>query len=750
MHNINEGETMGVSMKRDQLTAKRQFAIKATAAAVMAACASSAMAWEYSTDGGWDISVSTTVSASAAWRVEERDKSLISADDALAAGLAPPVAGSYNSAAAIIGARALGYLGGSKTDAASLNYDTGDRYQTLFKFITDLEFKKGDTGGLIRVKGWYDQALNDEVVPFGHQNTAFAGAIGSASATTALPARPYSDENFAPLNRFDGLYLLDAYAYTSFDLGDSPMQVRVGRQAVNWGESVFIQGVNQLAPLDISALRRAGTEIKEALLPVWALTANVGLGNGMSLDAYYQLKWEPTNVDSCGTYWAPAESRVGTYGARYGAAANQRGCSMATALLGSSPAYYNGFTALQPFGVGTAEQGVESFAEPKNGGQWGLSFRFPVEAIDTEFGIYAMNIHSRVPVVNTRTATTAQITALAPIILGVGNLPNGVPAAAVPAANNTRVSVATLTLAGQVGAAGGGWTYPEDIKIFGISAATTIMDISVGLELSHQQDVPVQVNGSDLLNSAVGYGTGRLLQTAGAIATAGGNAAVGGATTAAGTAALANNGPLTARFLAAGDGAFVRGYDLFDKTQLQINGVGSLPGILGATNGLVIAEAAAQWNNIPAAGLGAQPRYGKAFILGVGQTNSYGPTSPFAVGCAAAIGTNVGNPQPQGCGTEGYVTDFSWGYRVRLSLDYPAFLGSSFVFTPSIFWAHDVDGVSMDGQLNEGKKTISLGAKFNLNKAHDLQFTYTTYSNSAKYDLFRDKDNASISYTYSF
>ena len=330
---------MGVSMRKDQTTGSARFVRNATALAVMAACATPAMAWDYETDGGWKINVSTVASVSSSWRVEARDKSLIFRDNATAAGLAPPVGAplSYNSAAANIGtvaapgAALLGFTGGARTDASSLNYDKGDRYSTIFKFITDLEFKKGDTGGLIRLKGWYDQALNDETVPYGHQNNNYAGAIGSASTTTAISpgGARLSDEQFDPLNRFDGLYLLDAYVYTGFDLGTMPAQVRVGRQAVNWGESIFIQGVNQLAPLDIPSLRRAGTEIKEALLPVWSVTGNIGLGSGMSLDAYYQLKWERTAIDYCGTYWAPAEGRVGTGITK---------CDMVTAVTGSNAA----------------------------------------------------------------------------------------------------------------------------------------------------------------------------------------------------------------------------------------------------------------------------------------------------------------------------------------------------------------------------------------------------------------------------
>ena len=125
---------MGVSMKKNQLAGQRRFVRNATAAAVMAACATSAMAWDYTSDGGWTVNVSTVVSATSAWRVQGRDNNLIFGDDAVSAGLAPlavtaPNPFPQNNDAAILNARAnLGYIGGARTDSSNLNYDKGDRY----------------------------------------------------------------------------------------------------------------------------------------------------------------------------------------------------------------------------------------------------------------------------------------------------------------------------------------------------------------------------------------------------------------------------------------------------------------------------------------------------------------------------------------------------------------------------------------------------------------------------------------------
>ena len=100
-----------------------------------------------------------------------------------------------------------------------------------------------------------------------------------------------SDDGFEDLQKFSGAYLLDAYAYGSFGVGDSDLQLRLGRQVVNWGESVFIQGINQINPIDVTALRRPGTEVKEVLLPVLMAYANWGFSFG-SVEAFYQFDWE--------------------------------------------------------------------------------------------------------------------------------------------------------------------------------------------------------------------------------------------------------------------------------------------------------------------------------------------------------------------------------------------------------------------------------------------------------------------------
>jgi len=69
---------------------------------------------------------------------------------------------------------------------------------------------------------------------------------------------------------------------------------------------------------------------------------------------------------------------------------------------------------------------------------------------------------------------------------------------------------------------------------------------------------------------------------------------------------------------------------------------------------------------------------------------------------------------------------------------------------PSVFWGHDVSGVSADGQFNEGRGTLGLSLGIEYQKAYSLEFGYVTYRNSAKWDPLRDRDYYSVSLSATF
>ena len=737
---------------------RRNTALAAVIGTVLAGYAGSAAALDFEFDNGTTINWNTTLSFGASFRANDPNRLLYTRADGSLIGKYSGVPLTPGTA---VGA-GDGLAGNHAGDIGDLNYAKGDVFSMPFKLISDVEVKHGRFGGLVRIKAWYDEALNGNDVRIGNGANGFngvrtygptlpncfPGVSPPAALVNCVPTSPagqniwpkdkLSDKGFEDEQKFDNVYLLDAYAYGSFDVGESDLQLRLGNQVINWGESVFIQGVNQIDPIDVPAARRAGAELKEFLLPVWAAYANWGFNFG-SIEAFYQLKWNNTSIDGCDTYWS------GTHGA---VSADPGVCGVVTvanSYLGSGVAGGPSSPLIPQLGSEVYGQATGLYVpltkgvEPSDNGQFGIAFRFPVEAIDTEFGFYAMNIHNRTPVLDLTIGTTpadvvrnyGQATYDALKAGGlitatgawVGGLQTALPYTAALVSASTHGAVALKPATGH-------FVYPEDVQIYGVSAATNLVGWSVSAEASYQKDVPVGTNGNDLLLSM-----------------------------------LTGFGPLGDRArtaLAAGEGTKLDGWDRFDKTQFQVNTVKTFANILGAGNVALVAEVGMQDNNVPDNTKGAV-RYGRNSVFGFGSNPdlaaqlaiSGGNTcSPTFVGAPVPITNNFYNAQPMGCKNKGYVTDFSWGYRLRMNADYFSVFGSGVTMTPSVFWSDDVEGVSMDSTFNEGRQTLGLGLKFNYNKKYTLDLNYVTYTNqtttAGPYDPSFDRDYYSVAATVTF
>lgn len=616
----------------------------ACATAVLIAVAASTQADAMPIDLGndWDMNWNTTVSVGAMWRAQNPDNKLYTANNGATVGLG-------------------GGSGGSPSDANNLNYREGDRVSTLYKVLSEVNVKHDEMGGMLRIKAWHDQALDNESAGYGNQANGYTSHSGLSDAT------------FPNLQRFEGVQLLDAYVYNSFDVANRPLQIRLGRQVINWGESLFIQGVNQINPIDVSALRKPGTEIKEAFLPVWAAYGNLGLGGGASVEAFYQFAWEPTNVDGCGTYWSSVDTGVGVH---------PGACDKITLGSRSSAAdIANGAYAPVIDGRGG-----------RNSGQFGAAVKLPVEAIDTEFGLYAMNVSARTPIISTRTGDWGGANAAQKLALSGGafTLLNPIMASQL---NGAPLGVKTASAY---------WEYPNDVQYYGVSAATNLDGWSVGAEVSYTPNLPVQRNGNDLLNGM-----------------------------------LTGTGPLGGKFAGAGSLSDVQGYDKLQKGQLQVNGIKQFGGILGSAKSTFMGEVALQVNDAPDYKDGTSVRYGRAFIFGTASS-------------AGNNTCNTTNPQSDGCRNDGFVTPFAWGYRMRGELEYPQFMGSPLTFTPSLSIAHDVSGISADNQMIEDRVQTGVNARFSYDNRYSLDMGYVHFADWAKYDPLRDHDFYSLSLSATF
>ncbi len=269
----------------------------------------------------------------------------------------------------LIGVNNGGHGLSQTSDDGHANFKSGETFSKIFKGIHDLELKYGDTGVFVRGKYWYDFELKDESREF----------------------KDISDNNRKEGAKSSGGQILDAFVYHNYSIADQPGSVRLGKQVVSWGESTFIGGgINSINPIDVSAFRRPGAEIKEGLIPVNMFYVSQSLTENLSAEAFYQLEWDQTVVDNCGTFFSQPDIIAD-------------GCDNNLRVLNKRsqiPAVALG--PLAGAGVDVNEEGVlvrrGGDRDARDSGQWGASFKYMYDPIDTEFGAYFMNYHSRAPI----------------------------------------------------------------------------------------------------------------------------------------------------------------------------------------------------------------------------------------------------------------------------------------------------------------------------------------------------------------
>ncbi|PTQ69115.1 DUF1302 domain-containing protein [Pseudomonas sp. GV071] len=335
-------------------------------------------------------------------------------------------------------------------DDGRLNFKRGETFSKIFKGIHDLELKYGDTGVFVRGKYWYDFELKDEHREF----------------------KDIDDHNRKEGAQASGAQILDAFVYQNYAIADKPGSVRLGKQVVSWGESTFIgNSINSINPVDVSAFRRPGAEIKEGLIPVNMFFVQQSITDNLSAEAFYQLEWDQTVIDNCGTFFS------GTDVAADGCDTNYNVLQPA-AIAQLLQDKQNG---LLPANINVEQEGLlvsrGGDRDARDSGQWGLSLRWLGD--ETEYGAYAMNYHSRTPMVSVQNTNLAGINAALNALLVQGSLDR---------------AAGILT--------GGGnyfLEYPEDIRLYGVSFSTTLpTGTAWSGELSYRPNMPIQLNTTDL------------------------------------------------------------------------------------------------------------------------------------------------------------------------------------------------------------------------------------------------------------
>ncbi|HSN68434.1 MAG TPA: DUF1302 domain-containing protein [Thermoanaerobaculia bacterium] len=490
--------------------------------------------------------------------------------------------------------------------------------------------------------------------------------------------------------------LLDAFVFYKFTKG----QVRAGRQVLNWGESTFTQGgLNSINPVDVATLRVPGSELREAYRPSGLVWGSLDFTENVSAEAFYQYQWEETVIDPSGTYFSTAD--FAGLGNEY-----------VFLAFGSASDVQNPFYAAPNLGRPFLGVPHGTDRDPSDDGQYGVALRLFTEALGgAEFGLYFVNYHSRLPLVNALTGT----------IQGAGGAAAAGQAAAlrvysrfgVPPGTNPVVD-ATAQAAGQ--AAGTDayastaryfFSYPEDIQMYGLSWNTQLGATGIALqgEISHQQDKPFLVDDVELLLAALAPISAALQQTN----------------------QVFHGNP--------GFSSEIPGYRRLDATQFQFTVTKAFGPMLGADQGVLVFEPAFT-------SISGMPSKDELRFEAPG---TYTSGNPIHAGPGGAHAGKAFEP------AEAFADPESWGYQLAGRLDFNNAIGPINLL-PRFAWQHDVEGNTPGpgGNFVEGRRALTAGVAAQYLSAWELDLSYTNYDGAGRYNLISDRDFVAAVVKYSF
>jgi Protein of unknown function (DUF1302) len=702
----------------------------ALAALGAATLATPAQAVDFSSgalNGSWD----TTISYGMAFRIQDSDCNQIAIADG-GCGRSPNI------------------------DDGDLNFGTGS-YARTFKLTSEIGLNYGDFGLFVRGSALYDDFIEN-----------------SSTQRTPLTANA---------KNLVGSYvrLLDAFAYWRPTIGGKPAEFRLGRQVVSWGESTFIQGgINNINHFDVAALRQPGAELKEGFLPQEMAFVSLGLTENTSIEGLYLFDWNDTRPEPVGSYWSSNDF----------------------VPIGGSKVVL-GFGGFSDMGVDFRPVGgpfITNFQavprgptiEPDKHGQFGVAFRtyFPGFLNGTEFGLYYINYHSRLPLISGRTGTQAGVgnaAGAATAVQGGAQAFAGAIAAGLPVQAAIATAAAAVTpVAVQAAASRGGnltaqtasqyatigatqaslgvaasdigrnatniatheyaqtaqyfTQFPEDIKLIGLSFNTQFQKTGIALqgEVSFREDLPLQFDDVEVLFAALTpLESGLFPLSAPGVPFP--------TTCTAALSTLARCGQL-GQF---GVNQVVTGWKTHDVLQGQFTATKIFANILGASQFVTVFEGAyTHVNSFEDKLVGERNDRGLRYNgPGTSVSGNFELRGRHCPQLPAAQCLALGLVEPQ----NRFADADSWGYRIAGRLEYPNSMGP-WTLIPRFFWQHDVDGTTPGpgGAFVEGRYALTLGVTANLQNTWEVDLSWSKYGGAGRYNDINDRDFVAATLKFSF
>lgn len=590
------------------------------------------------------------------------------------------------------------------TNDGNRNFDTG-LVSEVFKITSDLEASYQNYGVFIRGTAFYDTQIMDKRNDYYDANTP------------AQPSQSYPRDNtFTRETRHKAgrdAQILDAYVYGNWDVANMPVSGRFGKQVFNWGEGLYYRGgVNTTNPVDAAKFRLPGSEVKEVLVPVEALSFNIGLTDNLSMEAFYQFNWKESAIDPVGTYFSEtdlfADGGNTAYndfsqtalGARNPLLLNNTvlGVYNNPALIGQSQAVFGALGLYQGPGGKTFVYPGDQIAQvakiggdlnAKNDGQYGVAFRYIAEELNsTEFGFYFVNYHGKEPSIyaDLNGYQGVNVGALAGA-LGNASLAGGLANADLLANVQARRE------------------YAEDIRMYGLSFNTTVGQTSVFGELSYRPNLPIGIAATnDLLGDLVGQGA-QLADNSGALPNAG-------------TAVIA--GQQVAR-----DGS-ISNYTRVEAFNTSLGAIHNFGPTLSFDSLFGIAELASE--HVRGDSLKYTDYQGNVRYYAGRPNNSY--ISDY--------------------GRDDQINKNAYGYTLVLSGTWnDVYAGVN--LSPFAVFKHDFEGNShQTGNFIEGRKAYTLGMRASYLNSLEAEIQYTEFYGAGQNNGARDRDNIGVNVKYSF
>ncbi|VXC24775.1 DUF1302 domain-containing protein [Pseudomonas sp. 8O] len=605
------------------------------------------------------------------------------------------------------------------TNDGNRNFDTG-LVSEVFKITSDLEASYQNYGVFIRGTAFYDTQIMDK------RNDYYDNNSPGQPSQSAPRDNSFTRETRHKAGR--DAQILDAYVYGNWDVGNMPVSGRLGKQVFNWGEGLFYRnGVNTTNPVDAAKFRLPGSEVKEVLVPVEALSFNLGLTDNLSMETFYQFNWKETAIDPVGTYFSETDLFADGGNTAYST-------QQALIPLGG---LYSGLSALGTGGLqggrtvdGNGNIKVASVGpdiNAKNDGQFGVAFRYIAEELNsTEFGFYFVNYHAKEPTIyadlgaytgldlgaiaaqaqgaltpQVQQAVAAQAGVSVATLQAVLANPALNPALATAYSNaltnavtNATGGLATIDVANQVNARR---EYVEDIRMYGFSFNTTVGNASVFGELSYRPNLPVGIAATnDLL--------GDLLTQAPQLA-GGGRVNIGG------------------QQVQLGDQ--IHNYTRVEAFNTSLGTIYNFGPSFGFDSLFGVAELASE--HLRGDSLQYNSRNGTRYYAGRGN------------------GSYI-----SGYDRDDQVNKNAYGYTLVLSGTWnDVYAGVN--LSPFAVFKHDFEGNShQTGNFIEGRKAYTLGMRASYLNSLEAEIQYTEFYGAGQNNGARDRDNIGLNVKYSF